>query len=258
MNQDFALLATPGNLRRLMLFQQVCAMEISDELHTMAKRDMLDEQHFDPLVCPYHPVKLAITQFLLDCNLRGIVLADYHPEYNEIAVLHALKLAQAERIHIITNRSARWSAPIAALSLESITHTSQLLQLSKEEIDQRHNTVLIVDCNMGVMHGRLRIAAQEYPRIIIYQSDDGHIDLHTQWVIWAHVLFPTMPHPLYVHLVENIPSAWRRQPLMRFAPLYNTCLFPDLITDRDLLRRLGDAEVLRSLQYRGMLMPSTF
>lgn len=258
MNQDFALLATPANARRLLLFQQVCALEIADELHAIAKHDMIGEHHFDALVCPYHPVKRAITQFLLDCNLRGIVPADFHPEYNEIALLHALKLAHSEHIHIITNKSSRWTAPIAALSLEARTRTSQFLQLTKEEIDCRHNTVVVLDCNLSTMRNRLRIAAQEFPQIIIYQSDDGHIDLHTQWIIWAHLLFPTMPHPLYVRLIENIPSAWRSLPLMRFAPLYNTCLFPNLITDSDLLHYLDDDVVIRALQYRGVFMSSVF
>jgi hypothetical protein len=253
MNQDFALLPTPANARRLLMLQRICPIEVSAEITAIAQRETIGESQFDPLICPHHPVKQAITQFLLDCRLRGIVQANYHPEYNEIALLHTLKLAHADRIHIVTNKPSRWTRPIAALSLERVTHTSLSLFLSKDSIERR-DTVLVVDVTMGIMRSRLRVAAQDFPQIIIYQANDGQTNLHAHWVIWAHLLFPGMPHPLYMALVENVPSAWRHRSLAEFAPFYNTCLFPELITDRQLLRSLDDNEVMQSLEYSGMLI----
>lgn len=255
MNQDFALSATPSNARRLLLLQHIGAIHITDEIRALAARDMIDESHFDPLVCPYHPVKHRITQFLLDCKLRGVVMADFHPEYNEIALLHAIKLANAPRIHIVSNQLSRWNPAIAALSLAPIVEKSSFLMLSREQIDQhRHNTVLVVDANLGILRGKLRILAQEFAQIIVYQARDGNQSLHTEWLVWANLLFPTMPHPLYPHVVENVPAAWLELSLVDFAPFYNTCLFPDLISERSLLVYLDDRQVMRSLEYSRLLI----
>ena len=255
MNQDFVLSATPSNARRLMLLQRIGAIHITDEIRALAARDAIDESHFDPLVCPYHPVKHRITQFLLDCKLRGVVMANFHPEYNEIALLHAIKLAKAPRIHIISSHHTRWNPAIAALSLTPIVEKSPFLMLSKQQIDQhRHNTVLVVDANLSVLRGKLRILAQEFAQVIIYQANDSNRSLHSEWLVWANLLFPSMPHPLYPHVVENVPAAWSELSLVDFAPFYNTSLFPDLISERSLLVYLDDRQVMRSLEYRRLLI----
>lgn len=254
MNQDFGVLATPANARRLLLLSRTGTINLPDEIVQLAARDMITEADFDPLVCPYNPVKRTLTQFLLDCNLRGVVQDVYHPEFNPLALLHTLKLANAQRIVILSSRPNRWEAIIVSLSLRAIAKVMPFAALADADFERRQHTVLVVDADGTTFRDRLRIIAREFPQIIVYEHTvDANLETH--WTMWAHVLFPTMPHPLYVRLVKNVPSHWASQHLIDFAPYYNICIFPDLITDPHLRSQLEDSQAIRRLSYyRGRLI----
>ena len=254
MNQDFAVLATPANARRLLLLSRTGAISVPDDIAQLATRDMIGEADFDPLVCPYNPVKRALTQFLLDCNLRGVVQDVYHPEFNALALLYTIKLAKVQRIVILSSRPTRWEPIIASLSLHAIAKVIPLAALAEADFERRQDTALVVDADATTFRERLRIIAREFPQVIVYEHTVD-ASLETHWTMWATVLFPTMPHPLYVRMVKDVPPHWTTQHLIDFAPFYNTCIFPDLIIDPHLKSHLEDSQAIRRLSYyRGRLI----
>ena len=253
MNQDFALMATPANARRLLLLSRIGGIDIADDIKQLATRDTIGEADFDPLVCPYNPVKQALTQFLLDCNLRGVVQDAYHPEFNPLALLYTFKLANAQRVLILSSRPTRWESIISTLALPNAS-VRPFASLTDADLDQRQHTVLVADADGSTFRGRLRIVAREFPQTVVYEHTVD-VTLETHWTIWANLLFPTMPHPLYVRMVKDVPEHWSSQLLSEFAPYYNTCIFPSLITDPHLRAHLEDSQSVRRLSYyRGRLI----
>lgn len=257
MNEDFGLLLTSGNARRLIRFQRSFNISVSDGLDRIAQQDLIDEAAFDAIICPADAVKLAITQFLLDCNLRGVIQYNFHREFSEIAVLNAVRLAKPEHVVIFTERRELWRNCAKAWFQDDICHIYTPFNLSFEEIDKFRSGVLIVDCDnrTEMFANKIRDFGSEFPRTIVYDPscDDG-FDGVAPWTFWARALFPTMPHPLYPRVVANIPNDWIDKHLSLFAPFYNVCLFPDLISDPRLVRQTTDAMLHTMVQrYKNLI-----
>lgn len=235
-------MATPANARRLLILQRFCLMEIPQDIRALAAQDTISEHVFDPLVCPHSITKQTITQFLLDCNLRAIVQPNIHPEFNRISLLNAVKLSNPEHIIIVSKRPRPWRHAVSAVSLEQATQITSTLPLDNLKPWQ---SVLIVDADMSTFRYRLAVYCREFPRLIIYEHV-SNIALLTHWSSWAHLLFPSMPHPLYVRM-RDIPPSWRQLQLVMFAPLYNTCIFRHLIDDPEVIGHIDDRSVTRTL-----------
>jgi hypothetical protein len=73
------------------------------------------------------------------------------------------------------------------------------------------------------------------------------------WSLWARLLFPAMPHPWYLRLIDDRPT-WTQRPLAAFAVFYNTCIFPELITAPEIVMALADAYVEQRLQRQSSLL----
>ncbi len=247
MNQDFAMMATPANVRRLLRLQAICPIDLPTDIIALATQDQIGEADFDSMVCPYHPVKATIAQFLIDCRLRGIVQTAYHPEFDRFALLHTIKLSQPTKIIILSNRPSIWLPVIKGLRLNHITSAMVWYSLSNAEIEQyRQNTVLVIDVDLTTPQGKLKILSRVFPQTIVFEQSLIDPAQHTHWAIWARLLFPAMPHPLYTRMVKDTPQ-WCDRPLVNFAPFYNTCIFPDLITNPDTIEAMQDANQVKRL-----------
>lgn len=253
MNQDFALLATPANARRLLLFRRAVRLDVTPEIEALATQDRLDEQIFDPMVCPYNPAKYAIAQFLLDCDLRGGVQVAYHPEMNPLALLNAVRVASQD-IVVVSGRRGTWSMAASALRLRvkcMATPTSLL-----EDDISRHTVIIIeVDDQTGIARHHLRNLVREYPHLILYDISD--VVRLVPWAVWGQLLHPTMPHPLMPRLVADVPEAWQALPLVAFAPLYSIAVFPDLITAPSIIAALADDYIAQRLTHHNGLLSLT-
>jgi hypothetical protein len=235
-----ALLATPATVRRLLLMRQAGKIDLTPEIIAVADQDRLDESAFDPMVCPYDIIKLTISQFLLDCNLRGAVQSMWHPEFHPLALLNAVRHG-ADQAVIVTLRRGVWVPAARAVNLPvTILPTTTLGKLDR--IDRR--TVLIHDV-CGTDH-HLRNWVREFPRTIIYDYSDVRL---VPWIYWARLLFPGMPHPLLPRIIKDVPSNWANLPLAAFALYYNVCIFPHLITAPLLLTLLQDERLIEDLRY---------
>jgi hypothetical protein len=247
MNQDFILVATPATARRLLLFQKICKIEVTNDIRRLAEQDCLDHSKFDSLVCPYDSVKHVIGQFLLDCDLRAVIQVDYHPEINPIFLLNIIRLTNPQRIIIVSERRRTWYNASIALSLAVEVGSSGLLETA-----DRH-TVVIYDpedrrTGKGSPDIRLCHYMREFAHFIVFNDRQG-FDQLMHWSLWASLLFPSMPHPMLPRYIKTVPSDWQSQPLVAFALFYNTCIFPDLITTPSIKTALQDSYVMSHLKY---------
>jgi hypothetical protein len=247
-NQDFALLATPANARRLLRFSRIFQIELSPAIIALATQDCLGEQAFDSLVCPYDRVKHTVSQFLLDCNLRGAVQTAYHPEINPITLLNVVRLAAAE-IVVVTGRRRAWSMAAKALNIPLRTGSLTWLEQSLEQIDRRSAVIVETD-DREIASYLLRNISREFARTIIYDTSD--LARLVPWVVWAQLLFPAMPHPLFPRMVADMPAAWASVSLAAIAVFYNVALFPDLVTIPSVVTALEDQYLLQRLMYSGL------
>lgn len=238
MNQDFALLATPANARRLILLQQVSKIELSSDIIALAATDCLGETAFDPLVCPMHPVKLAVSQFLLDCGLRGIIQTAYHPEIDPITVLNMMRI---DKVIVLSHRQRTWrrAATVLGMTIQCISSIGWL-EHNLSQVD-RH-AVLIYDADANNFPSRLRHLVREFPRFIIY--DATKLSDVTHWIVWARILCPHMPSPVY--LMKDTSDL----PLAAFAVFYNVGIFRHLIMAPSIVAALDDLLVERVVQSR--------
>ena len=249
MNHDFALLATPANARRLLLFRRVVSVDVSPAIIDLAAQDCLDEQVFDSLVCPYDAVKHTVSQFLLDCGLRGGVLTAYHPEINPVALLNVVRLVTSDII-VVTGRRHAWSMAAQALNIPLRTGSLSWLEQHLDEID-RWTTIIVETDDHQLSPHLLRNVSREFPRMIIYDISD--LKRLVPWVVYGQLLFPTMPHPLFPRMIKEIPPAWEGVPLAAFAIFYNVAVFPQLITTPSVVAALEDNYLLQRLMYHSSL-----
>lgn len=245
MNQDFAVMATPALARRLLLLRDICKLTLPDAVPELAAQDCLDASAFDPMVCPSSPIRLLVSQFLLDCNLRGVVQADYHPEISPLVILNVVRRTDL-RIVIVTDRRRPWANATTALALEARIITT--LHALKDE--DRHAVVIYDASYVGsfganTVNHHLRYVARDCPRLIIFDQQRGFNEL-LHWSVFARLLFPTMPSPLYLSYVGEVPDHWRKSPISASALLYNVCIFPRLITDPATIAALEDDDYTNS------------
>jgi hypothetical protein len=222
-NQDFCLTLTPANARRLRMFQNVSNIILPDDLNMIADQDMIGPDSFDQFVCPYNEEKRTITQFLLDCDLRGIVQRLYH-RFGVMEIINTVRLAKAKITIVFTRDKDTWTKAAKALFVDVLICNP--FQLSGEEIDKYRDGVLIIDFNHETSLSKIRSFATEFQRTILY---DNQTELKYPWQMLANALFPTMPHPLYSKIVEDAPGNDKAS--HAFAPYYGMCLFEEFITD---------------------------
>lgn len=251
MNQDFALLATPANARRLQVFQRVCKIDLPASIEALAAEDRIDESAFDSMVCPCDSVKLMITQFLLDCDLRGAIQTAYHPEFHPIALLNAVRLAKPDLVIVATNRRRIWQSASIAVNLpirQIADPSSYTVEGSLASVDRHATVIYDVD---HITTPAMRYLSREFARTIIYEHRElSHV---MPWPFWARMLFPGMPHPLMPRLIKDVPSDWLKQPLAAFAVLYNVCLFPYLIDTPSIVAALEDDVLIERCKYNSLL-----
>ena len=249
MNQDFALLATPANARRLLLFSHVLPIDLSPAIITLAAEDCLDARIFDSLVCPHDVVKHTVTQFLLDCDLRGGVQTAYHPEINPVALLNVVRQVTADII-VVTGRRHVWSVAATTLNISLQTGSLTWLEQHLAKID-RSSAVIVETDDREVSSHLLRNVSREFPRMIIYDTSD--LARVVPWVVWAQLLFPTMPHPLFPRMIAEMPVAWERVSMAAIAVFYNIALFPHLVMRPSVAAALDDEYLLQRLMYYSSL-----
>ena len=243
MNQDFGLSLTPANARRLLRFQEIFNIELPSELTELAEQDLISEDCFDKFVCRYNNVTRTITQFLLDCNLRGIVQQNYHPEFSETELLNTINITKPSHITIITGRSDLWQKTAKTLFIKNNIHFFNYFAISSEDMDKLREGVLIIDFDTKLEFNnmtRFRDFACEFPQTLLFSSLAEDTERLILWTSLARILFPTMPHPLYPRLVKSIPIEWENIPLSLFATFYNMCLFPEYITDPKIIELMND------------------
>ncbi len=232
MNEDFALLLTPANARRLLRLSQACDMTIAntEELLEIAATDTIPYDAFDPFVCPHSLTRETITQFLLDNNLRGIVQQDYHPDFNEIALMNTVRLRRPEFVSVFTNREKVWKdAAKACLPLGVNVDVCRHYTMTGENIDKRRSGILIIDNDATSESSphKLRAFASEFASTLYFDGLRG-FDLIPPWTLPASMMNPTMPTSLYPRTVSDVGESYKKS-LYLFAPLYGVCLFPELI-----------------------------
>jgi len=234
MNEDFALLLTPANARRLLRIAQACDMTIDniEELLEIAVTNTLPEDAFDQFVCPYSLTREVITQFLLDNNLRGIIQQDYHSDFNEIALMNAVRIKRPNSVTVFTNREKTWKdAAKACLPLGVDVNVSRPYMMVGDDIDKHRSGILIIDNDATTASAphKLRAFASEFASTLYFDSLRG-FNLIPPWTLVASMMNPTMPNPLYPRMVIDVSESYKK-PLYLFAPLYGVCLFPELIDD---------------------------
>jgi hypothetical protein len=222
-NQDFGLSLTSSIARRLLRFQQTCNIILPDDLQELATKNVVTEADFDPFVLSPNETRLMATQFLLDCNLRAIVQQTYHPTITELTVMNAVRLMKPESVTVMTARSNIWSNASKAFFLDA--KIVRPFDLNGEDIDKRRSGVLIVDYEPS--HFMYRDFGNEFAQTIFFDRTRDWSSL-VPWPILAQSMFPTMPTPLYPRVVQKVSDTYNK-PLHMFAPLYNVCLFPELV-----------------------------
>ena len=243
MNQDFALLATPANARRLKLFSHILPIDLSPAIVALAGQDCLEEQAFDS------PVKQTVAQFLLDCGLRGTVQPAYHPEINPSALLFVVQMA-APKVVVISMRRHVWLRAASALGMSIQVGTLSWLEQNLDQTDR--STVIIIETDEHeISSHHLRNVTREFPRTIIY--DISELARLIPWVIWGQLLFPEMPHPLFPRLIQEVPPAWKTIPMAAFAVFYNVALCPHLV-DSSITAALDDHYLQQRLVYHSSLL----
>jgi hypothetical protein len=253
MNEDFGLSYTPGIARRLQILSRTGGIMLSEELNTLATEGGISEKDFDAFACPMTPTRKQVTQFLLDCDLRGIVQRKIHPEIAEVVICNAIRLKKPSHLTIFTQRRDVWRNAAKAMFLDDITSIRNHYQMTGEEIERDHGGVLLVDFqdNIEPQIAKLRDFSREFPSTIIYETFTGM----TPWPLFAMIMFPTMPSPLLPRITSHVTSVWQDVPLHMFAPFYNACIFPELITDAVVLDEISDKRSQIALQhYRHLLV----
>ncbi len=244
MNQDFRLLLTPAIARRLCLIGKTCNIELPDQMYELAKQDMINEDSFD-FACPFSETKRFITQFLLDCNLRGIVQNVYHPEFDETALANTIRLSKPEMITINSPRREVWNNATKSSFLYGITKIYTAMP-SSEIIDARRTGVLIIDfSNFDMGRENIHILGMEFSKTLVFDKTEWNSLI--PWTVLAEQLFPTMPSGLYPRLVKDVSQSYTETSLHMFARLYNTCIFEELITDTN-IRKLIEED--KSMHFR--------
>lgn len=192
MNQDFGLSLTPANARRLLRFRETFNIQLLNDLSELAQQERITETDFDPLVCPCNETRLTVTQFLLDCKLRGVVQQNFNREFDETALLHAIHLTKPSAITIIAKNKIVWRLALRCFGLERISeiHTG----LSAETVTRRRASVLIYNVGDDDIGRPLYNHANEFAQFIVFELLRDSTTL-IPWTLWAHMLFPTMPTP---------------------------------------------------------------
>ncbi len=232
MNQDFVLLLNPANARRLIRFQKILNMILPEGIEEISKQDLIDENCFDSIVCPYSEVKRDITQFLLDCNMRGIVMNKIHPEFSEIELINAVRISKPKSIMICSHNDS-WKKACNAFFLKDIVKLkSHPKHITSQEIDDFRDGVLIIETGFNVLEypKEIRNMGIEFAKTIVYDTNDFP-SLHIFNYVWNNIitsLFPTMP-------ISFTKKSDNKEPYM-FAQLYNTCLFPEHIQTKTIFR----------------------
>jgi hypothetical protein len=233
MNQDFAIPFTPANARRLVRFNEFLNIEITPEIAELAETDMISELNFDPFVCVHSKEKEMITQFLLDCNMRGIFQQEYHPSFGEIELLNTVKIHKPDCVTIFSNRENIWAKAGKFLGYQKINFRTFFIKA--EDIDKFRTGVLIIDFNFQPEYSHLnkiRDIATEFEKTIVFSPKGKHLE---SWPALARSLFPLMPSALYPRIVKNVPKEWSQVPICMFATLFNMALFPEFVVDMDLI-----------------------
>lgn len=241
MNQDFGLSLTPANARRLLMFQNISNISLPDEIEHLAGQDMIGEDTFDDFVCPYNEEKRVITQFLIDCDGRGIVQRKYH-RFGGIEVVNVARFFKPDHIVIFAQQKVPWKMAAKAFFLDNVI-VRDPFDLTNDEIDRFRSGVLIIDLERNDQHlHKIRSFASEFQRTILFD------ETNYPWPMLAEVLFPTMPHPFYPKVVKDIPTVWKNKPISMFAPFFNMCVFPQFIVDKQILS--DDLMAANMLQYK--------
>lgn len=221
MNRDFVLPATPAVARRLLLLKRLCPIDLPDDLAELAQRDRIGEAAFDAMICPYTPERAAVTQFLLDNNLRGIVQARGHPCINELSMLNIARLAAAAKITVLTRRAGCWRAAANAWFLDHVDIRPPL-NLTGRWIDERRGGPLIIDLHDDNYRLFCRPLMREFPQVMFYQSLQVSPTPRLHWRELAALLFPTMPSPIEPQTRSPHATSTR---LNNIALFYNVCSF---------------------------------
>ena len=230
MIRDFALLPTPANARRLLQFGAFGLIDLPAGLERIAAQDCVTESDFDGIICPITPTRRRAAQWLLDSNMRGIVQAHYHPDLHELALLNIAKIAKVAKLTILTRRFVEWRQAANALFFSDVDICTPY-DLDGDWIEARRDGLLIVDiCPLGRRCAAcIATIGREFPQLIVYQSRECRNDSLLPWPVLAGELFPTMPPPESLKAAA-MPKHWHGKDILEFAPFYNVCIFPELLS----------------------------
>jgi hypothetical protein len=227
-NQDFALLLTPAIARRLLRLPSRPMIDLPPEVAEIAEQDRIPLNEFDSFICPPTPERVAISQFMLDCNMRGSLEARYHPCMDETSILNVARLTRSPVTVLTTRRKDIWRDAAKNLFMTNVTYR-QLQERDDYWIDDHCRDVLIFDLqirNSIYLAARL---AREFARTFIYVSYTVPDEQTPNWTGLAGTLFPDMPNPTLRHLGEE-----PLQSLAQRAAYYNNALFLEYISDTKL------------------------
>ena len=154
---------------------------------------------------------------------------------------------------LITHRPKLWSPALRAWNLNTVVIERSVTAL--ESLDRTITVIYDADYSPNrSISGRMWQFAREFPHLIVFDDRRGFDRLH-HWTLWARLLYPDMPNPLYPRMFADLPNAYR-QPLATFAVLYNVCLFPHLV-DSSLASYLDDDYMNNKLTSHSSLLSLT-
>jgi hypothetical protein len=218
MSRDSVMLATPAIARRLLLLQRHANLVLPPQIHELASQQRIDPEQFDPLVCPHTRERETVIQFLLDCEMRATVQANYHPDIDPTTILHAANLFSPKMVSVVSKTTTLWRQAARTLFIDDFD-VCAANYVTGEWIDKRRCGALIID--VGSDPRRLPSSAllREFPHCVLYQPLVA-ADQIFDWRVLSFRLFPTMPNPFVFSSVKADAKD--------LALYYNTCIFPEL------------------------------
>jgi len=175
MNQDFLLPATPAVARKLVRFADLTSLDLDPRIRSLAERDRVTADAFDPFLCPATPERIVLTQFLLDAGLRAGVVAPGGP--TQTTILNAARLMGVEKVIIASRDPKRWKEAVAGSGLPKTAFVmlSHRAAFREEEQEGRRDGLMVLDWHDTTITFEttelFTAIAREFPRTVILADE---------------------------------------------------------------------------------------
>lgn len=193
MIQNFTLPASPAAARRIQELAKRVSVDVDPAIEELAKTGLVTDAEFETSPVPLSKAERQTVQFLLDCQLRGVVLS--HDRHHFYAVANAVSLADAFPLVVFCCTAFgewRFRRMGSEMGLKAVTvdkkyrpspdHKLIILPpgvgLHAEMIRETRHGTLLMELTTFTMDGdwcpHVEVIGIDYPRTILAYNSHGN------------------------------------------------------------------------------------